>query len=295
MRRLLAGRVLLACALTLCGVNAFAVSLGTDITYFDNRVGNTADPTYNDWWNGGTPDPRVNAGLAVGEDQETEPSTQIGQVWDLEGMYLSGTGILSLVGGYNFSTGVDGYFTGDIFIDINPTFAPTNTGGSTEPPNPTGAGYDFVIDITGPTDPGLPATYSVYAISGLTVGSGLIGTDTFAQSNPWRFDNSYVAGAGQSIALLSSGNAFSMATYGSDAALGVGWDSGYLPSGGTHYVLGGFDLSTFITNAPFYIHYTVECGNDVLTGLVVPEPSTYVLFGLGLAALAARKKFAKAA
>ncbi|MCC6487746.1 MAG: hypothetical protein IT364_09620 [Candidatus Hydrogenedentes bacterium] len=276
MKRKLVGRILVAFTLTVCGVNAFAVSLGTDITYFDNRVGNTANATYNDWWNGGTPDPRVNVGLAVGEDQETEPSTQIGQLWDLEGMYLSSTGILSLVGGYNFATGVTSggvnYNTGDIFIDINPTFAPTNTGGSTEPPNTAGAGYDFVIDISPASDPGLPATYSVYAISGLTVGSGLIGATDFPQSNPWRFDNNYQAGQGQSITLLSSGNLFSMTTYASDAALGVGWNSGYLPTGGTHYVLGGFDLSTFITNAPFYIHYTMECGNDVFTGLVVPEP-----------------------
>ena len=294
MRKQFFGRLVVAVLLTLYSVNAFAISLGTDITCFDNRVGNSGDPVYNDWWNGGTPDPRVSYGEAVGEDQEVEPGTKVGQTWDLEGMYVNGT-ILSLVSGYNFATGVSGIDTGDIFLSINPTFAPTNASGSIEPPNATGAGYDFVIDISPAVGPGLPATYSVYAISGLTVGSGLIGATDILDSNPWRLDNNYQPGQGQSITLLSSGNLFSMTTYGSDVALDGGtWNSGYLPTGGTHHLLGGFDLA-FLGSASYYVHYTMECGNDVLTGLVnpVPEPSTYVLFGLGLAALAARKKFAK--
>jgi len=214
-------------------------------------------------------------------------------------MYVAPGNILSLVGGYNFTNGQDGWRGGDIFIDINPGFAPTNVDGgvgSIEPPNVLGAnggGYDYVIDIS-PVD----GTYDVYAISGLTVGSGLLSAFYFPQSNPWRLVDNYSPGPGQSVQWITSGS-FAMTTYATDAALDGGtWNSGYLPDGADpaglyHYVLGGFDLS-FLTSPSYYIHYTQQCGNDVLTGLVIPEPSTYVLFGLGLAALAARRKFAKA-
>ena len=282
MRRRFLGRLVVALALTLCGVNAFATSLGSDITIYDNRVGASSNPTSNAWWNGGSPDPRVNLGEAVGEDQETEPQTQTGQQWDLEGMYLDGT-ILSLVGGYNFATGVNGFTTGDIFIDVD-SFP------GIEPSNLTGAGYDYVIDITAGTALDGGFTYTVYAIGGLTVGAGLLGVNGVPQSNPWMLDETYIPG----LTSVASGS-FSLTSYASDVALNGGdWDSAYSPIGGSHYVLSGFDLS-FLTSPSYYLHYTMECGNDVLTGLVVPEPSTYVLFGLGLAALAARKKFAKSA
>ena len=284
MRKQFLGRLVVVVALTLCGVNAFAVSLGTDITIFDNRVGSTSDPVYNDWWSGGAPDTRVNIGEAVSEDQEVEPGAKVGQVWDLEGMYLNGT-ILSLVGGHNFSTGVEGITTGDIFIDID-SFP------GIRPPNSTGGGFDYVIDITAGTDLDNTFTYEVYAIAGLTVGNGLFGTTNFSESNPWILDDSYSPG----LTSVANGS-FSLTTFASDAALDGGtWNSGYLPTGGVHYVLDGFDLA-FLGDTSYYLHYTIECGNDVLTaGLmpVVPEPSTYILVGLGLAALAARRKLTKA-
>lgn len=295
--------ILTALALSMWSVSALAVSLGTDITYFDNRVDSNADPVLNDWWNGGSPDPRVNGGLEVGEDQEVEPSASVGQNFDLEGVYLTNAGILSLVGGYDFAAGAGGYLSGDIFIDIDPTFAPTNTPGSVEPPNPTGAGYEYVIDITPVAGPGLLATYNVYAISGLTVGSGLLGATPLAaesvlqESNPWRIDDAYIRSQG--LVSIASG-AITLASYASDAALAAAYDNyatDYVPVGDQHYVLSGFDLSSFLNldTTTLYIHNTMQCGNDVLTGFVpVPEPSTYALLGLGLAAAAAKRKFCKA-
>ncbi|MCC6694571.1 MAG: PEP-CTERM sorting domain-containing protein [Candidatus Hydrogenedentes bacterium] len=292
--------VVTALALSMWSVSALAVSLGTDITYFDNRVDSNADPVLNDWWNGGTPDPRVNGGLSVGEDQEVEPSAAPGQSFDLEGVYLTDAGILSLVGGYDFANGVGGYLSGDIFIDIDPTFAPTNTPGSVEPPNPTGAGYEYVIDITPAAGSGLLATYNVYAISGLTVGSGLLGATSLAaepvlqESNPWRLDDTYIP----NLQLVASG-ALTLTGYASDAALAAAYDNyatDYVPVGDQHYVLSGFDLSSFLNldTTTLYIHNTMQCGNDVLTGFVpVPEPSTYALLGLGLAAAAAKRRFCK--
>jgi len=293
--------VVTALALSMWSVSALAVSLGTDITYFDNRVDSNADPVFNDWWNGGSPDPRVNGGEAVGEDQEVEPYAAPSQSFDLEGMYLTNAGILSLVGGYDFANGAGGYLSGDIFIDIDPTFAPTNTPGSVEPPNTTGAGYEYVIDITPAAGPGLLATYNVYAISGLTVGSGLLGATPLAgetvlqESNPWRLDDTYIP----NLQLVASG-AFTLTGYASDAALAAAYDNyatDYVPVGDQHYVLSGFDLSSFLNldTTTLYIHNTMQCGNDVLTGFVpVPEPSTYALLGLGLAAAAAKRRFCKA-
>ena len=290
-------KVLIALTLSMWSVSALAASLGTDITYFDNRVGSSSSPTLNDWWNGGSPDPRVSGGVAVGEDNEVEPGAGPGQHFDLEGMYLDSNGILSLVGGYNFATGAGGYLTGDIFIDVD-SFP------GIQPPNTTGADYDYVIDITPAAGPGLLATYNVYAISGLTVGSGLLGStpqsseSVLQESNPWRLDDAYLQAQG--LVSIASGS-FSQTAYATDGALAGAYDNyatDYVPVGDQHYVLSGFDLSSFLNlaNTSIYIHNTMQCGNDVLTGFVpVPEPSTYALLGLGLAAAAAKRKFSKAA
>jgi hypothetical protein len=68
--------------------------------------------------------------------------------------------------------------------------------------------------------------------------------------------------------------------------------------GGTSYVLeGSFDLAllTAYTGNDIGIHWTMECGNDVLNqnSAPVPEPATMLLFGCGLIGLAAvgKKKF----
>lgn len=96
------------------------------------------------------------------ENQEVEPNTATGQVWDMESFDLTGTQLV-MTGGFNFTTpvGYGGFGPGDIFFDVN------------------GGGYDYVATVSsaGPTYDvyTLPAdTHSVYYAENAT-------------SNPWKY------------------------------------------------------------------------------------------------------------
>ena len=286
------GRALVALVFAFVGASAFATNFGADITYSDNRTGSG--------WYSGSSDPRP----GVREDNETEPGTAQGQQWDLEATYYqSTTNVLSLAGGYNFQTGQSGWYSGDIFLAVNPTLGSSPI----EAPNPTGAGYNYAIDIT-PTNlwtnlggGHFQATYTVYSITGLTVGNGLLGADVnnVPQSSPWRYDNASGLGT-----VVTTGT-FDMYSYynQSSFATALGATGGeYTPVGtgssgssDNHYVLTGFNLGFLPTNtSSLYTHYTMGCGNDLLTGYTtftpVPEPSTLTLLGLAAAIGAGLRK-----
>jgi hypothetical protein len=59
-----------------------------------------------------------NRGNSPGENEEVEPNCLTGQAWDLEKFLLVGTK-LTMIGGYNFTSGYQGWDSGDIFIDTN--------------------------------------------------------------------------------------------------------------------------------------------------------------------------------
>jgi hypothetical protein len=231
---------------------AFALTLGDNITISDGVFTGTG------WYSNR-------------EDQEVEPNNVTGQVWDLEGFFLDDE-MLSVVGGFNFAAGQDGWDAGDVFLDITGDArygtANTGTGGDQSYPaiiNNT-FGYDYVLDINWGA-----GTYDVYALdAGSTVRVYYNQND---ESNPWRYNS-----GGE---LLYDDVSFSYLTGLSNADVG-----GLL--GGSHNVA-AFDLS-FLDPGEFTSHLTVECGNDNLMGqgVIVPEPATASLLVLGLAFMAGR-------
>jgi hypothetical protein len=252
-----------------------ATPLGTNITIPDGNVisyVNTLTPYtpvwnyYNNGWYGNH------------EDNEIEYPAQIGQEWDLEGMYMQDT-TLSLVGGYNFRAGVFArnhtYASGDLFIDIdgNARYGTSaNSGSGTGGTVVDNFGYDYVVHFNA----GLTA-YSVFDIhsGSITVARA---TDV-AGSNPWRYVSGGVALQGwQDVTALSFG------------ALGAGDVSALGLLGTTtnnsHYSL-SLDLSFLPGSRLTTFHYTMECGNDDLIGRTTTNavPDAGATFGLMIAGL----------
>ena len=257
----------LTAALLLTG-NAFALSYDNNITIYD---GSSTAPT---GWYG------------TQEDQETEPGMVATQPWDLEAFYQKDNA-LTMVGGYNFVTGKDGFYSGDIFIDTDglygKTQAPKGFLPSTGNKIVTGSfGYEYVLDLDFTN-----LTYLVYKLDTADVKTITVyypqNELTDPSSNPWRY--------------LSGGTRKGSGTIDYAAAL---TDSavGRL-IGGDHYAA-GVDLSFLDPAQQFVAHFTMGCGNDNLLGsgttAPVPEPATMLLFGTGISGLAAwqRRKFRKA-
>lgn len=196
------------------------------------------------------------------EDQEVEPGMIANQNWDLEAFMLDGSD-LSVVGGFNFQNGYlyggRTYLAGDIFIDLN------GDANSTDIVN--NYGYEFALDM----DYGS----STYDVIDLTVGpvafdQGVTAPNGNYASRPYRI-------AGTDVTAISGMNDLSL--FFSD-----GGEYGF--AGGTHYEVGGIDLS-FLNGKSYTLHTTLSCGNDMMKGAVsVPEPGTLSLLGLSLLSLA---------
>ena len=195
------------------------------------------------------------------EDQEVEPGCQTGQKWDLEGFFLKGS-VLSMVGGYDFINGQDGWTSGDIFIDTDgivkygPAASGTAYGNNVMVAN-SDFGYEYVIDLNMDAQ-----TYNVYALGDDSL---LAVYQANEEANPWQYIYD------QTRSSLQSGS-FGYETGLADGDVGL--------AGGLHNVL-SVPLA-FLSGADFISHFTMKCGNDNLMGNSrVPDGGvTAMLLGL---------------
>ncbi len=256
----------------------------TNITIPDlnSRSISKYDKDYNTWWD------RTN------EDQEVEPGMVNTQQWDLEGFFTEGTS-LTLIGGYNFQNGLEGYDSGDIFIDTNDDPDYGGSGDNNDDGYRTvnnSYGYNYVLDLdwSNKDNP----LYNVYTIDS----SSKVLTAYYHQnqgSSPWR----YVSGGTK----ILSGGIIKYSTGLTDQETGFKgdlFDTSGTDLGGSHNKL-VVDLGFLLPQGSndsvnFTVHYTMGCGNDNIMGKGIipnPEPATLILFGFGLLGIAGvcRKKF----
>lgn len=243
---------------------AAALTYGTNITIYDGESKNELF-------------------YGMPEDNEVEPGNIKSQSWDLEGFFLDGTK-LSMIGGYNFKLGNDGYTSGDIFISTDSNYGtPIGYYGTTRSYDTVKQtfGYEYVLDINWTT-----LAYNVYKLTtnSYTRTAYYSENETgTATSNPWQYVSGGIwvgSGTGTGGNLLASS-----VYYGEYGLQGYNYDNRHY---GVSFDLGAIFADADLSGQDFYSHFTMGCGNDNLIGhgsTPVPEPSTLLLLTAGLAGL----------
>ena len=173
---------------------------------------------------------------------------------------------------------------GDVFLDFG------YTGGTPD--------YDLAILLRDQWEPSTGNEHTATGVDVYLAGSGSWTTSVtgYGASNPWRVDET-------SDATLVTGIATAAFSEGVDGVVGNGSPDNANP-GDHNAVEFSLDLDDGMLAAWYagslYVHYTVECGNDVINFEVpiepprppdIPEPATFGLLGLGLAGVILRRRF----
>jgi len=266
-------QILAAASLAMATSNFNAQGGYVDITAYDG----TASKTYK--VSGGpsagktSSDPRP----GIGESGEVEPPSVANASWDLRAMAFDvNTSSLMVVSGFNPLALNDGISIGDVFIDINNSFAIPQQGSRPSltylPLSNSVVGFEYAIDLISPGNGGLG-----YNIVALSQGSTLM-TGAYYQ-NDLSDPATLVASGADTI--LSSGT-FSVTTK-TDAQVLADLGLNIGTNGGTNYVF-TFDLSAASLASGATFRLTETCGNDLLVGqlaassaVAVPETSTWVM------------------
>jgi hypothetical protein len=301
-----------------------ALALGASLAMQYSALASPVVITINDQLPGPLPKTPAN------ENNETEPGTAQEQVWDLEAMVFdNATKNLTIVGGYNFSTGASAggrtYHPGDIYIDVDAGLlglpGQNSDGGYTL--RDEDYGYDFVIHFKNRSNVPVGAAvgttsthvnfgdlsdfeYEIFDLRAGTSKNWDVFFDSTGESNPFIYDS-----GGTSIGTTGSPALFS--SYASDAALNgaFGGVLGWTPTTATgwagderHYSLSVEldDITSILGVSLDEAKFTMGCGNDMIRGDFktggggVPDGgSTLMLLGGGISLLSlARWRMRKA-
>lgn len=268
------------------GVTAVAMSLAgqafaTNITIYDKQ-----GPNSTSW---GT-----KSGVGVGaEDQETEPGTAAGQIWDLEAFdYLHGQNgsRLNIYSGFNLLRGQNPYGLGDLFIDVDGdvNWAPGTESRINGITTNKKFRYDYVVHFNQRSGTTIgDGSYDIYKVQEV-YGVKFDETVFKAGSNPWKMNversdkNAYTkVGSGKMEVTTKTDATVSL----SDGTLVIGG------SRTTPHYIGGIDLGFLTPNeltSKTLFHLTMQCGNDSLVGQIrcVPDAgSTMALMGAAMSGL----------
>jgi len=202
-------------------------------------------------YDGQTASGYVGSGIG-GEDNDTEPGTIKSDAWDLEAFgYTAATKKLDVIGTYNFATGATAngktYHAGAIFI---------GTGSSL--PGPHDWSYAYVLNFNN-------HTYSLYNSFSI-----VLPTDIPA-SSPWTItssSNPVATGSFDYLTGLANPDGFGLTVMN--------------PSYANQHNMISLSLADLPSEvlSDFYVHTTMECGNDSLNGKYTSVPDSGMTLGL---------------